>query len=97
MNLLSQGSCLQFAPAEKDQSHLHVLPGDSCGSHIGLTSHVQALFFGGYNCRGDVTVATHLLLHTLGLWHEHTRPDRDEYVGVSFANVKAGADDNFAK
>ena len=39
----------------------------------------------------------HELLHTLGFVHEHTRPDRDNFVEVNMDNVKPGKEGNFEK
>lgn len=33
-------------------------------------------------------VTMHELMHAIGFWHEHTRPDRDTYVSVNLDNVK---------
>ena len=42
--------------------------------------------------------AYHILLHILGRYHEHQRPDRDQYVGILWENVQNGnkqsGDDN---
>lgn len=38
----------------------------------------------------------HEIGHTLGLLHEHTRPDRDSYVKVNLANVAEAAKPNLA-
>ena len=51
---------------------------------------------------GDMDISTerlilHELGHTIGLRHEHQRPDRDEYIYVFLNNVKEGEVDNFDK
>ena len=37
----------------------------------------------------------HELLHALGFYHEHTRPDRDDHVEVQWQNIKDGMEINF--
>ena len=32
----------------------------------------------------------HEMFHSLGRWHEHSRPDRDLYVKIQFENVIPG-------
>ena len=36
-------------------------------------------------------------MHALGFWHEHMRPDRDDYVKINFENVDLQYENNFAK
>ena len=42
-------------------------------------------------------VPVHELLHTLGFVHEHTRPDRDNFVEVNTDNIVSGKEGNFKK
>ena len=42
-------------------------------------------------------VVLHELLHSLGLWHEQSRLDRDSHVTVRWENIRRGREDNFAK
>ncbi|KAL3773505.1 hypothetical protein ACHAW5_000502 [Stephanodiscus triporus] len=40
---------------------------------------------------------THEVLHTLGFWHEQSRPDRDSHVSIITENIATYAVGNFAK
>ena len=39
----------------------------------------------------------HELVHTLGFVHEHTRPDRDNFISVNMDNIEHGKEKNFEK
>ena len=39
----------------------------------------------------------HEFLHAFGLFHEHTREDRDNHVQVNLENIQPGTEINFQK
>ncbi len=47
---------------------------------------------GGEEC---MRVILHELAHTLGLWHEQSRPDRDLHVRINWDNIEEGREHNF--
>ena len=74
---------------------MYIFPGDGCYSDVGLQTGVQLLSLGPGCVEHGVVL--HELLHTLGLWHEQSRLDRDDYVTIHWDNIEAGMEDQFAK
>ena len=50
-----------------------------CWSYVGNISPTSQSLNLGYGCMNKRTIQ-HEFLHALGFFHEHTRPDRDEYI-----------------
>ena len=42
-------------------------------------------------------IPVHELVHSLGFMHEHTRPDRDDFISVNFDNIQPGKEKNFER
>ncbi len=64
----------------------------SCEAYEGRVGGEQTV--GG---SGTCTVATilHEMGHTVGVWHEQTRPDRDTYVNVNYGAIIKASRSNF--
>lgn len=63
-----------------------------CSSYVGRIGGRQTISIG--NSDGSITCKhgniVHEIAHALGFFHEHSRPDRDEYVSVLWDNVEDG-------
>lgn len=70
-------------------------PSLSCSSYIGRRGGKQVVSISS-NC-GEVGNAIHELGHVIGFAHEHSRPDRDNYVTVLWENVGHSFRANFCK
>ena len=60
-----------------------------------MTTFLKAVSL-GKNC-DKFGIVVHELGHVVGFWHEHTRPDRDGYIDVIYANILDNQDYNFQK
>ena len=58
---------------------------------IGIYDQHQQVQVAVFNLQSRETlVSFHTLFHVLGRYHEHQRPDRDEYVMVQWNNIEEG-------
>lgn len=92
----AEGVALDFRPVrtgDVDILEIDADPGDGCWAALGRRGGVQKLNL-GTGCSYK-SIALHELGHTLGLFHEQGRCDRDTYVAINTANIDPDKVDNF--
>ena len=67
-------------------------PSGGCSSSVGRRGGQQFVNLGG-GCTTGNTI--HEIGHTVGMWHEQSRQDRDAFVTIQWANIEAGLEHNF--
>lgn len=62
-----------------------------CFSNLGRNKHGPTSLNLDVNiCFQVIGHAIHEMMHSLGVYHEHMRPDRDEYISIIWDNIKKG-------
>ncbi len=64
-----------------------------CEAIVGRAGGAQPV---GGSASCTVTTILHEMGHTVGLWHEQSRPDRNSYVSVNYGNLIKGSIGNFS-
>ncbi|XP_019631584.1 PREDICTED: uncharacterized protein LOC109475422 [Branchiostoma belcheri] len=83
----NQRTCLQFKPRTNERNYVHIKRLTGCNSQVGSVGGMQELSL-GTGCLGKGTIL-HELMHAVGFWHEHQRPDRDDYVTIYRENAES--------
>ncbi|KMQ94050.1 astacin-like metalloendopeptidase protein [Lasius niger] len=99
-------TCVKFIPWDgKVKDFLLIWPimyPKGCWSFVGKFGGAQILSLEppdekGPNCLENEGRAIHELMHALGIFHEHSRADRDTYINVHYENIIPGFRSNFNK
>ncbi|KAL5018792.1 hypothetical protein ScPMuIL_004514 [Solemya velum] len=85
--------CITFHTRTNERDYIHITPGDGCYSRVGRQGGAQLLSIGS-GCDRSGTIM-HELMHALGFWHEHNRPDRNQYISITWDNIANGHRPNF--
>lgn len=80
------------ANASQFPDFVRFVSGGECSSSVGRRGGRQDIVLGPDCSTGN---AIHEIGHTIGLWHEQSRQDRDSFVTILWANIKAGLEFNF--
>ncbi|KAK7484706.1 hypothetical protein BaRGS_00024114, partial [Batillaria attramentaria] len=88
-------SCVRFIERTTQIDYITIVKHEGCSSSVGRRGGQQKVILGeGCYVRG---VILHELMHALGFWHEHSRPDRDDYIAIVWENIALEHRSNFDK
>lgn len=87
-------SGVDFVVRTSQANYIQFQTSTGCSSNVGRIGGRQYVNLAS-GCNTGNTV--HELLHVLGMFHEHTRCDRDTYVTINTANIQSGYAGNFTK
>nr|CAH0103501.1 unnamed protein product [Daphnia galeata] len=83
-------TCIQFVPRTSEENYIRILKkGTGCNNLVGMINQGAQDLSLDDNCINENSPGTvlHELMHAAGFFHEHTRPDRDEFVRIDFDNT----------
>jgi len=80
------GGCIKMVPRTDESEYINIINDKGCYSWVGhgRGTGMQELWLSG-GCGRNAVV--HEFLHALGFWHEHNRPDRDDYINLHWENM----------
>ncbi|XP_027209078.2 astacin [Penaeus vannamei] len=93
LSFLEEHTCVNFTKRDGEARYLLIKEGDGgCWtSSLGYPSSDKKVTINlGPGCVHGSQIR-HEVMHALGFPHEHTRPDRADYVSIKWANIKESA------
>ncbi|KAG8309061.1 hypothetical protein J6590_095015 [Homalodisca vitripennis] len=100
MNEIIRNTCISFRPRHRGDIDYVIIQDNrtkpGCYSPVGRKGNRQHVNLARPRCMRH-GVIMHELLHTLGLYHQQSASNRDQYVQINWQNIKEGHKRNFCK
>jgi len=96
LNVISSKTCIKFKQRSNERGYVQINSRSGCSSPVGYNGYTRNMSLRQGGCMSQATII-HEFLHALGIWHEQSRPDRDQYVDIFLQNVPTGNRHNFNK
>jgi hypothetical protein len=90
----NSNTVIQLVPRTNHQNYIKFVRSGGCSSWLGMKGGKQDINLGD-NCSVGNTI--HEIGHALGMYHEQSAPDRDQYVEIRWENIEEQAKHNFEK
>jgi hypothetical protein len=91
----AQVSNVKFIPRTNEKDYLDFVNGAGCASYVGFVGGPQPVWLAS-KCRVKYVIQ-HEVMHAIGIFHEQSRKDRDDFITLHRENMLPGYDVNFAK
>ncbi len=85
-------SRIDFVIRGSESDYIYIQLADVNNSAVGRQGGKQLVNIFNWNKR---FIMVHELMHSLGFWHEQTRPSRDQFVTIQFDSIKFESRHNF--
>jgi hypothetical protein len=90
----NQRTSIHLIPRTNEADYVRFIDGGGCSSSVGHVGGQQTVTLNAACSTGN---AIHEIGHAVGLWHEQSRADRDNFVTINSGNIQAGMAYNFDK
>ncbi len=85
---------IDFRPRTSQADYIYIQNSSGNNSQLGKVGGRQIINIYNWSYR---FIMAHELAHSLGVWHEQSRGDRDTYVEIVTSNIEPGFESQFAK